>query len=317
MYELLQTLKSYARMAWLYRWAGLALAISAAVAGWFYVYSMPDQYRVSAKLYLDSSSMLRPLLKGLAVNTNVLQDSALMLERTLLTRPNLEAIARKADLDLEAKTPEQFDNIVARLGNKVKITKTKREHIYDIVYNDAIPTRAKTIVDEILNTFLESSLGSARKDTAATQRFLDEQIAEYETRLIAAEERLKEFKQRNIGVMPGSQGGYFNRLQEAHNDLKAARLELEEAQNRLGQLKANASGPKKGGDVGFGGDMFAIDFGTGGSSSSSLSSPLLSEIDARITDYEARIDDLLLVYTDKYPDIVVLRKRIEEMQVTT
>ena len=315
MYELLQTIKSYARMAWLYRWVGLVLAISAALAGWFYVYSMPDQYRVSAKLYLDSSSMLRPLLKGLAVNTNVLQDSALMLERTLLTRPNLEAIARKADLDLEAKTPEQFDKLVARLGSKITVTKTKREHIYDIVYNDEIPTRAKTIVDEILNTFLESSLGSARKDTAATQRFLDEQIAEYETRLIAAEERLKEFKQRNIGVMPGSQGGYFNRLQEAHNDLKAARLELEEAQNRLGQLKANASGPEKVGDVSFGGDIFTSDFGGDGASGSSLSSPLLTEIDARVTDYEARIDNLLLVYTDKYPDIVVLRKRIEEMQM--
>ena len=34
--------------------------------------------------------MLRPLLQGLAVNNRVLEDSAVLMRQTLLTRPNLE-----------------------------------------------------------------------------------------------------------------------------------------------------------------------------------------------------------------------------------
>ena len=311
MFEFLQMARNYLRMAWLYRWLAVGISLVAVVGGWAYVYSLADQYKVSAKLYLDSSSMLRPLLRGLAINSNALQDSAVMLERTLLTRPNLEEIARSADLDLNAETPEDFDRIVMRLGKSISVVKTKRQHIYDITYQDPEPQRAKTIVDEILNTFLESALGDSRKDTAVTQRFLDEQLAEYESRLIAAEERLKEFKQRNIGVMPGSQGGFFARLQQAQTDLKTAQLELQEAQNRLQQLKSNQkSGAGSG--AGMGGDMFSTDFGFGGESG--LSSPELEEIDARIGDYEARIEDLLLVYTEKYPDVVTFRQRIAELE---
>ena len=157
MYEFLQMARNYLRMAWLYRWLAVSMSLTAAVGGWAYVYSLPDHYQVSAQLYLDSSSMLRPLLRGLAVNSNTLQDSAVMLERTLLTRPNLEEIARSADLDLNAETPEDFDRIVSKLGKSISIIKTRRQHIYDITYRNPKPQRAKTIVDEILNTFLMSN----------------------------------------------------------------------------------------------------------------------------------------------------------------
>ena len=69
-----------------------------------------------------------------------------------------------------------------------------------------------------------------------TQKFLDEQIADYEKRLIEAEERLKEFKQRNVGRMPGAGGDYFARLEQARNALQITELQLQELSHRRDNL---------------------------------------------------------------------------------
>ena len=71
--------------------------------GWGYVASLPDEYESSARLFVDTNSLLRPLLRGLAVYNDPGQQINLVA-RTLLSRPNLEKIAREADLDLTAST---------------------------------------------------------------------------------------------------------------------------------------------------------------------------------------------------------------------
>ncbi len=307
MHEQLQTLRTYLRMAWLYRWMGVTVVAVSCMLGWFVVQTLPDEYRVSAKIYLDSSSMLRPLLRGIAVSTGGLGDTALILNRTLLTRPNLEEVIRRADLDLTAKTPEEFDTLIDRLSTRIQITTTKRDNIYDISYVDSHPKVAKAVVSELLNTFMESSLGDNRRESAVTQRFLEEQIGQYEKRLIEAEDRLKEFRQRNVAVMPGSQGGYFNRLQETQNQLKQAQLDLEEGLRRSqqlhGQLESGASAPSE--------DLFG-DAGHG--AMAAPTSPEIQADEARILELQRRIDDLLLTYTEKYPDIVSMRQTIVEIE---
>tara|TARA_R110002095_G_scaffold213947_1_gene205269 strand:- start:152 stop:1738 length:1587 start_codon:yes stop_codon:yes gene_type:complete len=293
-------------MAWLYRWWGVALTVSTCIGGWAYTYMMPDEYKVETKIFLDSSSMLRPALRGLALGNSMLSNTGLILRRTLLTRPNLEDIARRADLDLKATTPLAFDAIVGGLSRNIKITTTKKDNIYDISYKNNDPKVAKSVVDELLNVFLETSLGDSRKESAVTQRFIDEQLAEYEKRLIAAEDRLKEFKQRNIAVMPGSQGGYFNKLQEMHTQLKQAELDLQEAVRRRDDIKQMAT---NGRSEGGGEDLFSMDFGL-----DEMSSPEIESLNARIQQLEAQIDEQLIQYTEKHPDIIGARRTIAVLE---
>jgi uncharacterized protein involved in exopolysaccharide biosynthesis len=93
MFEQVQMLRTFLRMAWLYRWYGVVLAIALSTIGWTVVQLLPDKYEVKSKVFLDTRSMLRPLLQGIAFNSGMLSDSALLLSRTLLTRPNLEDAA--------------------------------------------------------------------------------------------------------------------------------------------------------------------------------------------------------------------------------
>jgi len=311
MYEQVQVVRSLMRMAWLYRWVGLAVAIVVCALGWLGVQAMPDQYKVNAKVYLDSRSMLRPLLRGIAFESGSLANTTMLLSRTLLTRPNLEEVARRTDLDLGTKTPEEFDKLITDLAKDIKIAGTTRDNIYDIQYTHTTPKVAKAVVDELLNTFMESTLGNTRRETAVTQKFLEEQIAAYEKRLLEAEDRLKQFKQRNVGIMPGSQGGYFARLEAAHAQLKEAQLQLQEAMTTRDQIRQQAKAQPADAPGGMGSDLFGGDeFGVG----SVDQDPQVTYFDSKIQELLGRIDELLVGFTEKHPDIVGMRKMIENLE---
>ena len=71
MQELLQQLLGYLRGMWHRRWIGLAAAWIAAIIGVAIVYRIPEQYEASARVYVDTESLLRPLLAGLAIQPNL------------------------------------------------------------------------------------------------------------------------------------------------------------------------------------------------------------------------------------------------------
>ncbi|HHM05640.1 MAG TPA: chain length-determining protein, partial [Gammaproteobacteria bacterium] len=298
MNEILGQIIDYIRGTWRYRWFMFLAAWPICIGGWVYVQTLPDQYTASARVYVDTSTMLRPLLSGLTVRSNVQSELSLMT-RTLFSRPSLEKIARMTDLDLKAKTPEQMDSLLNGLAGKIKLSRTNRDSLYRISYQDSDPDLAKRLVQAVLTLFVEGALGESRKDSDTAQRFLDQQIEEYEARLVAAENRLKEFKRKNLGRMPKDGGSYYSSLQAAMGRLEQARLELREAQNRRDELARQIREGKfaaaPGGPVG----------GPGS---------LTPELDARILNLQKRLDELLLGYTEQHPDVILTRRTIEDLE---
>src|SRR4051794_21212830 len=99
MKELLEILGIYLRGMWHRRWIGLVTAWAVVIVGAAVVNRIPERYEASARVYVDTDTMLRPLLQGLAIQPNIDQQVALM-SRTLISRPNVEKLIRQADLDL-------------------------------------------------------------------------------------------------------------------------------------------------------------------------------------------------------------------------
>jgi len=300
MNEQLALIRGQLHMIWLYRWVMLITAGVFSLAGWFVVLSLPDTYEVSAKVYIDTSSMLKPLLRGLTVDNRMLQNTAMLMRRTLLTRPNMEEVARKSDMDLQAKTPKEFDALITTLGKDIKMEGSSRENIYTISYSNSDPKLAKRVVEEILDTFMEKTLGATRKDTVVTEKFLDEQIAQYEQKLIDSEDRLKEFKRKNVGLMPGTDQGYYASLKKAESRLSQAQLELKEALQRRNETKRQLEGEEP---------VFGIM-----QTPTAVNSPELAKLDQRLQSMQEQLDGLLLKYTEKHPDIIALKATMAQLQ---
>ncbi|MCC7098369.1 MAG: chain length-determining protein, partial [Rubrivivax sp.] len=67
MEELIRQAQSILRGMWRYRWQALLTSWVVAIVGVVVVFKIPDQYEASARIYVDTQSILKPLMAGLTV----------------------------------------------------------------------------------------------------------------------------------------------------------------------------------------------------------------------------------------------------------
>lgn len=293
----------YARGMWRRRFAGLATAWIVGIAGLVVVMIIPDKYEATARVYVDTQSVLKPLMSGLAVQPNVDLQIA-MISRTLITRPNMEKLVRMADLDLEAKTPEQRDALIDRIMKSIQLGGSPSDNLYVITYRDPNTDRAKRVVDSLLSIFVESGLGDKRRDTQKAQQFIDQQIQEYERRLQESERRLKEFKLKNLGSFGGSSDA-LTAMTVLEGQASSARIELRAALQSRDALKRELAGEEP---------VFLpdpTDEVTIQRDENALSTP---ELDARIDVLRKNLDELLRTYTDQHPDVIGTRRVLSDLE---
>jgi protein tyrosine kinase modulator len=301
MHEVFDQVLSYLKASWRYRWYAMILAWSISMIGWAVVYRLPDQYEASAQVHVDTQSILKPLLAGLAVQPNVDQMVS-MMARTLMSRPNLEKVIRMADMDIKLKTPEEREGRINALSKQLKIGTAGSENLYVISYQNTNPVEAKRVVQSLLTIFVEGSLGDKRKDSDSARRFLDEQLKAHSEKLVAAENAVTEFKRKNMGLMPGQGGGYYERLGEAKSAVSQAELELKEAENARDAMKKQLSGENE--------TPSLLDEKGG----SNPAEPVNPELDARIQALQQKLDALRLTFTEQHPDILSAQRVIAQLK---
>ena len=212
--EVIAEAREQLRGMWRYRWWTAIIAWVMSGFGWFYVYSMPDTYLATAKVYLDTQSLMDPMFQGLAVQDD-LASQAEVVARALLTRPNLEDVARSTDLHLRAASADEMERLITRLQTEIRVAADVRQNTFDIGYEDPDRDKAREVVAEIVNAFVENSLQGQGDDAALTARAVDAEIKNHEERLVYAEDALANFKKANLGFMPDDRGDYYGRLQAA------------------------------------------------------------------------------------------------------
>lgn len=283
---------------WKRRWLGLIVAWVVGAIGVGVVLYIPDKYEASARIYVDTQSILKPLMLGLAIEPN-LDQQIMILSRTLISRPNVEKLIRMADLDLSIKSKQAQEALVDELMKSLTIKSTSRDNLYTLAYNDPEPERAKRVVQSLASIFVESSLGDKRKDTASAKKFIDDQIQAYQKKLEEAENRLKEFKLKNLSLQMSDGKDYFGRIGEVSAALERAKLELREAENSRDALKRQVVGEEP---------SLLPD------ATESTAGISLPEIDGRIETMKRNLDGLLQRFTEKHPDVVGTRRMIKELE---
>jgi polysaccharide chain length determinant protein (PEP-CTERM system associated) len=299
--------------AWRFRWIALSAAFAAAVIGWSVVFTLPDRYEADARVFVDTRTALKPALQGLTTDQNV--DAQInYVRQSLLEGPQLARIARDTGVLPATVTDERIrTRILDRLSDRIALTvinagsqgdeRSTAGTIYSFHYTDPSRDRALRVVATLLNTFVEQTLGGKREGSEQAQQFLETQIKDYEQRLSTAEDRLAAFKKKNVGLMPSEQGGYFTQLQNEVDSAKKAETDLSIAMSRRAELgkqlhsdlaisAAGTTAPMLGGR-GVGGAMDTL---------------------SRIQEAQAKLDELLLKFTDMHPDVIAARAALVELK---
>lgn len=293
---------SYLAGIWRRRWLVIAMAWLVCGAGWTAVASLPDRYESSARIYVDMDTMLGPLMRGMTVEMNLFEQIDIM-RRTLLSRPNVEKIILMTDLDLTVRNEAEKESLINALTSRIKVRQQGR-NLFEIAYDDTDPAMTRRVVQAVMQIFVEGNLGASRKDMETTQRFLVDQIADYERQLVASEQRLARFKRENMGMLPG-EGNYYEHMQTVRRQLAETEAKIGEATMIRDELRSQIREIPQFLEVA-GDSLFAnVSGGPRGPE---------SDLHIRILEMQQVIDSLLARYTEKHPDVQSARRRLDAMQ---
>ena len=295
MHELFDKLSEFVWGVTRYRWTALAVAWMLALLGWILVAQVDSRYPATARLFVDTNRILGPLIRDISVQTDVKKQVALM-SKTLLSRPNLEALIEKNNLDfeIEAGNVSGYEHLLELLQEEIEIYDTNgTKSLYSVEYSHQDANVALGVVETLVDIFVNSSLDEERKDNQTAITFLDKQIEEYEVRLASAEQRLANFKLKNAGSLPTESGNYNERLELLISQQRTSELEFQEARNTRNALRDQLAQVER-----------------------KVLSAATNETaeDVRIKELQNSLDELLVRFTDRHPQVSILRQSIADLE---
>ena len=262
------------------------LAWVVCLVGWAFVNAMPNRYQASARLYVDADAFLGQVLRGIAVDTSSAGQLDL-LQRTLLSTPNIERIIARTDLDQRISDAQSRERLKQSLARDIRIALQTR-NLFTISYNDEDPRLARDVVQTALTLFTELAASTGRQQMDSARNFVAAQITTYETQLRDAERRRAEFRTRYIDLLPSDTGG-GSRLEAARSRLNGHRGNLQDARMRRDLLKQQQQATP----------TVLVD--------AAPSAQVSGGGDPRQAEAERVLQALRLRFTDQHPDVIAAR----------
>jgi polysaccharide chain length determinant protein (PEP-CTERM system associated) len=295
----LQTLRSIAMAVRKHRWLTLGVAGLVAVAATIAIAFVPNRYVATARVYVDTETVLKPLMTGLTFQPDIDQQVR-MLARNLVSRPNIERLVANPSLGFGGLNAGARDELVTRLTEQIKVAPTGEGNIYQVSYRGGSPEAARRIVAAIVDLFAHSGAGTKQRDSRDAGRFIEDQIHDYERKLTDAENRLKDFKVRNFGVSGVAHEDFFTRMSALTDEVNKLRLELGAAtQSREAyQRQLTSEDPLLPPEL-----------------VPKTVEPVAQDTpQVRLDAERKRLDELMNRYTDNHPDVIDSRRIIARLE---
>ncbi|MDD2877130.1 MAG: lipopolysaccharide biosynthesis protein [Acidiphilium sp.] len=280
----------FAGGAWRKRWLGITLAWLICLIGWAGVMVLPPKYESSAQLYVAADPVLTPLLEGIAINGNTREEFSL-LQRTLLSDPNLGTLLDKTGLGLNAEGPGAREAMIRGLRSQIQIV-PQTDNLFTISYQSPDPKKAYEVVQGLVNIYVERASVRNQGDIDNARSFLDSQITYFHTQLKQLEQRRASFQAKYLQLLPGVDGvsAYEQeqtKVRQLNGTLQDAIAERELIEKQLATTTPLLTGAA------------ALSSGSGG---------------AALATAEGREAELKQQYTDAYPGVVAAERKVEALK---
>ena len=271
---------------------------------------MPDIYEANARFFVETRSRLDRVIGAVVVEDQA-GGQVNLVKQAMLGRPVLEKVASETDLLLRASTPLARNDLISSLTEKIVITGSPgmeraplpTDGIYTIAFRDKDRSMSLAVVNSLLNEFMDDVVRGRQDSSDETIEFLRSEIEKYDAQLRDREHALADFKQANVGLLPGDGGGYFDRLQVELDELGVLETQLQNAQSRRAALLAQIRGS----------NPYVRDDGDG--TSPAASGPT-TDMDTRIAELESQLGELLLRFTDRHPDVISTREQLAQLNTS-
>lgn len=295
-------LHSYLSGAWHYRWIGMLVAWGVCLAGWGGLVLVPNQFQAVAKIYVDTDTLLAPLMRGLAVNTDPEQQVSVMLN-TLLTRPNAEQVVHLTAPPGTTFSSAELARRVQEVQTHVSLRPLGTKNLFEIAVTDRNPNKALAISQTLLSIFVDSNVGTHHQDLQGAQSFLDDKVTQYETLVRQAEQRRAAFREANLDILANTQTP-----DQAQQQVEKTKEDAGAAEARVASLQAQLKTIPKLLYVDTPGPLI-VSSGTANAAATGGQS-----LFQRLAEAKQTLIDLKSRYTESFPDVQAAERQVKQLE---
>lgn len=272
---------------WRRRWLAMAITWAAALVCWFLVWLIPDQYESRAQVFVQTESVLDPVMNGVTARPDY-ERRVEVMSRQLLTRPNVEAVIERSGLDslLKGANPRQrkaeLEGLVKWVAGEISI-ESPQPMYFDIRYQFGDPQIARNVVDAVLNLLIEQDLGASLSENEDARNRLETEIETFGEKMTAREAEIADFRRLHAEELAAYEGNDRKRdliesdLSRVSDELSLAQRRVVSARSILASTPSTSSG---------------------------------TELDRLMV----QLETLRSQYNESYPDIQAVKARIEQLQ---
>ena len=275
----------------LYRYKYLFIAVSLVVMTGIGVYSftMPKIYRADTTVFVESN-VIDELVRGIAI-TPRMEDRVRVLQAAILSRDIIMKTLVELNSDVLTKSEADQQEYVSQLQQRTRINITREMDRFNVSIEDSDPRFAQRFVNTLVSLYVEESLSSTREETYGANRFLQEQLDSFKVRLEAAEDRIIDFRRRQGIFFSIDETATLNQIRAMMNQVEEIELTQDTLRAKQAQLSEQLN-------------------------RTSATVDMVSEASEnnRLMEMDNRLSNLLLRYTENYPEVVQLRFEIEALK---
>lgn len=287
-------LRSALHSIWHRRWIALAIAWGVCLLGWLAVAMVPNSYESRARIFVQLDDVLADV-------TGVPSSSKRDIDRvrqTLTSALNLEKVIRGTAIGEDITSPSEMEAAVLGLAKRIKVEATQ-DSLFEIkaAYGDggkSDASNAKTaqaIVQKLIDIFREENLAGNRGEMTQSLDFMDQQLADRQKELEAAEQKRLAFEAANP-ALAGSGNTVLQRLEASRAELRGIDADLAAAQSALASINGQLAGTPR-----------TLPGAAGGTRGA------LAQAQAELNGLRGR------GYTENHPDVIAARNQVAALRM--
>jgi polysaccharide chain length determinant protein (PEP-CTERM system associated) len=279
------------------RWLIILPLLLSGVIGLYLAFTLPRLYSATTLIVVQPQRVPADYVQSIV--STAIETQVNTLSKEILSRTNLEKIIRRFNLfDAPHQQGMFMEDKVAILRSRIQVEVSREgkrrseANAFSVTYTDSNPSQVSAITNTLASFFIDENIKIREAQALGTSDFLQDELRAMKQRLEQTEKLLKDYRQQFMGELPEQLDSNLRILDRLQQEMSNKEESLRNAKSRLISLRNQAEQMASTNDT--------SPTGAFGNMSSAQLQEELNRLQAR--------------YTEKHPDIIRLKKILEESQ---
>jgi polysaccharide chain length determinant protein (PEP-CTERM system associated) len=282
-------------------WYIVIPAIVVMIGAVLYAYTSPKLYRATTLILITPQKVPEAFVRPTVTST--IGERLQSIGQEIMSRTRLEQIIAELGLYQEEAKSSGPERVVELMRKNIQVEIKGREEYFTISYIGKDPKIVTVVTNKLASLFIEENLKFREQQAQGTSEFLSGELETTKAKLEEQERMVARFKKQFMGELPEQRDANLRILEQLQLQYQRIGDNLRSAQDRKLMLQKQLSDFQL---------AMASEESTKGTSS--LTGRTKSPQEIQLEQLKNQLSDLQTKYTEKHPDILMVRKKIAELE---